>query len=156
MDTRTTFTAPDRSAVPSALPLWTTAPRPTVLVISRYNAHAQSVFELATTCERRPGVEWARTDVRAIDLALAMRPHLVLIDAGFMGDRAPRLRRLLKLSLRESCMVMCCERGQPCPHGTASLDDVHWDELPMLLRHWTILAAEPREAGTPCTTGATA
>lgn len=111
------------------------ATRRCVLVVTSQADHVQSVRRMAAEHPLGTHVEWARDDLLAIDLALELRPDLVLIDARLSGDRAPTLQRTLARGLRDTGFYTCHERGGPLL-AKPTPDTLHWDELPMLLRHW--------------------
>lgn len=116
--------------------------RTTLLVVTSHVEHVQTLRALAKGRQHRLHVEWARDDRLAIDLAQQVRPELVLIDARLNGDRAPLLRRHLARTLEGTVCYTCHERGQPVG-GAAHHDTLHWDEVPMLLRHWEPVAHAP-------------
>jgi hypothetical protein len=102
-----------------------------VLVVTQLAEHVVTLRALTAGRRHRLHIEWARDDRTAIDLALKLHPQLVLIDARLSGDRAPLLRRYLTSGLREAAIFLC----QPVLCNEHD-DTVHWDEAPMLLRHW--------------------
>lgn len=105
-----------------------------VLIVTNQLPH---VYLLRSMLADRPRfhIEWARDERLAIDLAMQLSPQLVLIDARLNGDRAPLLRRHLARGPAHTTCITCHERGQPWL-GAADASALHWDELPMLLRHW--------------------
>lgn len=117
-------------------------------------SHVQHVHDLRSILvgRSRMHIEWARDAHLAFDLSAQVRPQLVLIDALLKGDRVTLLRRELARGPQSVTVVSCHERGRPVL-GTRDADAVHWDELPLLLRHWVPpIAAQ----GRPCTAGAAA
>lgn len=109
--------------------------RTTLLLVTSHVEHVQALRALALGRTQRLHIEWARDDRLAIDLALQLQPQLVLIDARLNGDRAPALRRYLSRGIESVVCYTCHERGQPVL-GASHADTLHWDEVPMLLRHW--------------------
>ena len=112
-----------------------TAAGHTVLVIADHSEPVQAVRQLCAQWPQAAQVEWSRGIEHAMQVALLVKPQLILIDAQLQGDGAQIMEKRLARWCASADIYTFVERAQP--RASAGLDhQLNWDQLPMLLRAW--------------------
>jgi hypothetical protein len=107
-----------------------------VLVVASHSEHIGTVRGLAKGWAHASHIEWAKGLNQAVELALLIRPTLVLLDGQLNTQGARSLEQQLARWCADADLYTFFERGQPRPTATQHDQTLHWDELPMLLRAW--------------------
>lgn len=117
----------------------------TILVVALDTQIVQTVRDCTRHWARPPRVEGATDIQRAIVLASVLQPRLVLLDAMLSPPGADALRRILTRH-QPTLDTYTLQNRSIKGASPQVLADLHWDELPILLRWWELHGEAHRES----------